>query len=242
MWLQNLSASGSRSCLRGMRHERVTAGGRNPVVLVMALLAPRPASADADKEHQLLMAEIRMLQEEQQQLRAVLLGLGDTLKALNGRLDTDAGQSAEVLRGSEARRRRRRRDDADSAREGRRHERAPVVDDAGAAGAPADRRIHAAAGASSADAADRRAGRRRSRARAPAAGTPPAGGDRIRRRTFRRRRCGIACTRSTPPASSIWRSKASSRSSGRSRRRHRPTMRSCTSGIRSTTPASIPRR
>lgn len=62
------------------------------VFLVMALLAPRPASADADKEHKLLMAEIRMLQEEQQQLRAVLLGLGDTLKALNVRLDTDAGR------------------------------------------------------------------------------------------------------------------------------------------------------
>ena len=58
----------------------------------MGLLAPRPASADADKEHKLLMAEIRMLQEEQQQLRAVLLGLGDTLKALNVRLDTDAGR------------------------------------------------------------------------------------------------------------------------------------------------------
>ena len=62
------------------------------VFLVMALLAARPASADADKEHKLLMAEIRMLQEEQQQLRAVLLGLGDTLKALNVRLDTDAGR------------------------------------------------------------------------------------------------------------------------------------------------------
>ena len=54
---------------------------------------PRPASADADKEHKLLMAEIRMLQEEQQQLRAVLLGLGDTLKALNSRLDADAARA-----------------------------------------------------------------------------------------------------------------------------------------------------
>ena len=62
------------------------------LLLVVALLAPRPASADADKEHKLLMAEIRMLQEEQQQLRAVLLGLGDTLKALNVRLDADAGR------------------------------------------------------------------------------------------------------------------------------------------------------
>jgi tol-pal system protein YbgF len=71
-----------------MRKSRAVAAG----VLVVGLLAPRPASADADKEHKLLMAEIRMLQEEQQQLRAVLLGLGDTLKALNVRLDADAGR------------------------------------------------------------------------------------------------------------------------------------------------------
>jgi len=60
--------------------------------LVLGLIAPPPASAGADKEHKLLMAEIRMLQEEQQQLRAVLLGLGDTLKALNVRLDADAAR------------------------------------------------------------------------------------------------------------------------------------------------------
>jgi tol-pal system protein YbgF len=71
-----------------MRKSRAVAAG----ILVVGLLAPRPASADADKEHKLLMAEIRMLQEEQQQLRAVLLGLGDTLKALNVRLDADAGR------------------------------------------------------------------------------------------------------------------------------------------------------
>jgi len=71
-----------------MRKSRAVAVG----ILAVGLLAPRPASADADKEHKLLMAEIRMLQEEQQQLRAVLLGLGDTLKALNVRLDADAGR------------------------------------------------------------------------------------------------------------------------------------------------------
>jgi tol-pal system protein YbgF len=71
-----------------MRKSRAVAAG----ILVVGLLVPRPASADADKEHKLLMAEIRMLQEEQQQLRAVLLGLGDTLKALNVRLDADAGR------------------------------------------------------------------------------------------------------------------------------------------------------
>jgi tol-pal system protein YbgF len=60
--------------------------------LAVALALPRSASADANKEHQLLMAEIRMLQENQQQLRQVLDGVTETLKALNARLDTDAGR------------------------------------------------------------------------------------------------------------------------------------------------------
>lgn len=76
-----------------MRKSRAVAAG----ILVVGLLAPRAASADADKEHKLLMAEIRMLQEEQQQLRAVLLGLGDTLKALNVRLDADAGRTQKAF-------------------------------------------------------------------------------------------------------------------------------------------------
>ena len=76
-----------------MRKTRVVAA----VVLAGVLAGARPASADADKEHKLLMAEIRMLQEEQQQLRAALLGLGDTLKALNVRLDADAGRLQKSL-------------------------------------------------------------------------------------------------------------------------------------------------
>ena len=66
-------------------------------VVVIAFIGARPASADTDKEHKLLMAEIRMLQEEQQQLRAALLGLGDTLKALNARLDADAGRLQKAM-------------------------------------------------------------------------------------------------------------------------------------------------
>ena len=61
-------------------------------VLVVGLLVPGTASAEADKEHQLLMAEIRMLQESQQQLRQVLDGLTETLKVLNTRLDNDASR------------------------------------------------------------------------------------------------------------------------------------------------------
>jgi tol-pal system protein YbgF len=58
---------------------------------VMALTLAVPAVAGAaNKEHQQLMAEIRMLQEQQQQLQQMLGGLADTLKAMNTRLDSDA--------------------------------------------------------------------------------------------------------------------------------------------------------
>jgi tol-pal system protein YbgF len=65
--------------------------------LVVGLLAPSAAHADADKEHKLLMAEIRMLQEQQQEMRQALLGLGDTLKALNARLDNDANRNQKAF-------------------------------------------------------------------------------------------------------------------------------------------------
>ena len=79
-----------------MRKTRVVAAAVLAVVFI-GFIGARPASADADKEHKLIMAEIRMMQEEQQQLRAVLLGLGDTLKALNVRLDADAGRLQKSL-------------------------------------------------------------------------------------------------------------------------------------------------
>jgi len=60
--------------------------------LVVGVLVPGAAIADTDKEHKLIMAEIRMLQEEQQQLRQVLAGLNDTLKAINARMDADASR------------------------------------------------------------------------------------------------------------------------------------------------------
>ena len=72
-------------------------GAAAAVVLLGLFIGARPASADADKEHKLLLAEIRMLQEEQQQLRAALLNLGDTLKALNVRLDADAGRTQKAF-------------------------------------------------------------------------------------------------------------------------------------------------
>src|SRR5436190_945442 len=56
-------------------------------VLVFALLVPHAARAAANKEHLQLMAEIRMLQEQQQQLQALLGNLSDALKAVSGKLD-----------------------------------------------------------------------------------------------------------------------------------------------------------
>jgi tol-pal system protein YbgF len=69
-----------------MRKTRVVGAA----LIAATLLAPRVARADADKEHRLLMAEIRMLQENQQQLQQVLGGLSEAIKALNTRLDSDA--------------------------------------------------------------------------------------------------------------------------------------------------------
>src|SRR6476646_11495531 len=63
--------------------------GRFAAVVALTLAVPSVAGA-ANKEHQQLMAEIRMLQEQQQQLQQMLGGLADTLKAMNTRLDSDA--------------------------------------------------------------------------------------------------------------------------------------------------------
>ena len=58
------------------------------VTVVLALVLARPSSAAAaNKEHQQLMAELRMLQEQQQQIHQILGSLGDALKVLTTRLD-----------------------------------------------------------------------------------------------------------------------------------------------------------
>jgi len=51
----------------------------------VCLTAERPKAAD--REHQQLMADIRMLQEQAQQLQALMNSLGDALRAVNSRLD-----------------------------------------------------------------------------------------------------------------------------------------------------------
>src|SRR5437868_13010278 len=60
-------------------------------VFVASMAAP---AAAANKEHQQLMADIRMLQEQAQILQTLLGTLTDTLKAVNTRLD----QQTEVNR------------------------------------------------------------------------------------------------------------------------------------------------
>jgi tol-pal system protein YbgF len=58
--------------------------------------AAGPASA-ANKEHQQLMADIRMLQEQAQQLQNILGTLNETLKAVNARLDDQANASRKAF-------------------------------------------------------------------------------------------------------------------------------------------------
>jgi hypothetical protein len=51
------------------------------------LLIAAPPAAAADKAHQQLMAEIRMLQEQQQQLQQLIGGPADALKTVTTKLD-----------------------------------------------------------------------------------------------------------------------------------------------------------
>jgi len=62
-------------------------------LLVLLAASASPAAAAANKEHLQLMAEIRMLQEQQQQLQGLLGALQDTLKTVTTKIDD---QSAAV--------------------------------------------------------------------------------------------------------------------------------------------------
>ena len=57
------------------------------VVAVGVLGAPALPSAAANKEHQQIMAELRMLQEQQSQLQQMIHGLGETLKVITTKMD-----------------------------------------------------------------------------------------------------------------------------------------------------------
>jgi tol-pal system protein YbgF len=66
------------------------------VVVIALLFAASPALA-ADKAHQQLMAEIRMLQEQQQQLQQLIGGLTDALKTVTAKLDDQSNVSRKAF-------------------------------------------------------------------------------------------------------------------------------------------------
>lgn len=58
------------------------------LVLALAYVGLSPATpAAADREHQQIMADLRMLQEQTQQLQALMNDLGEALKAVNSRIE-----------------------------------------------------------------------------------------------------------------------------------------------------------
>lgn len=67
------------------------------VVLLALGLQPRSAEAAADKEHLQLMAEIRMLQEQNQQLQALLGTLQDTLKVVTSKIDDQSAATRKAM-------------------------------------------------------------------------------------------------------------------------------------------------
>ena len=65
-----------------------------PVLAAILLLVPSlaaPAHAGPNREHEQLMADIRMLQEQSQQLQQLLAALADAIKGVTARLDEQAG-------------------------------------------------------------------------------------------------------------------------------------------------------
>jgi len=57
------------------------------VLTAVLLVGARPATAAANKEHQQIMAELRMLQEQQAQTLQAINGLAETLKLITTRID-----------------------------------------------------------------------------------------------------------------------------------------------------------
>jgi TolA-binding protein len=64
--------------------------------LLFAVTLTTPAFA-VDKEHRQLMADVRILQEQNQQLQNLLASIADAIKAVNARLDEQANASRKAL-------------------------------------------------------------------------------------------------------------------------------------------------
>jgi tol-pal system protein YbgF len=65
-------------------------------VLSLLVIGASPAAA-ADKAHQQLMAEIRMLQEQQQQLQQMMGALAETLKTVTTKIDDQTGANRKAF-------------------------------------------------------------------------------------------------------------------------------------------------
>ncbi len=69
-----------------IRHNITRAAAALGLALASVALAPASAAA-ADREHQQIMADLRILQEQTLQLQALMTDLGEALKAVNSRID-----------------------------------------------------------------------------------------------------------------------------------------------------------
>jgi len=75
-----------------MKHSAFAVGA----VLSLIVAGASPVAA-ADKAHQQLMAEIRMLQEQQQQLQQMVGGLAEALKAVTSKIDDQSGATRKAF-------------------------------------------------------------------------------------------------------------------------------------------------
>ena len=67
---------------------KTTTSAAVALALALAYVALTPAApAAADREHQQIMADLRILQEQTQQLQALMTDLGEALKAVNSRIE-----------------------------------------------------------------------------------------------------------------------------------------------------------
>jgi tol-pal system protein YbgF len=71
-------------------HSRAWSSAGVAVAVWGALAAGAAPAVAANREHQQMMAEVRMLQEQNQQLQLALASLTETLKTMNARLDAQA--------------------------------------------------------------------------------------------------------------------------------------------------------
>lgn len=76
---------------------RMTIARTSLLAAFLVATLPGHAFAAANKEHLQLMAEIRMLQEQQQQLQALLGNLSDALKAVSGKLDDQSAAMRKAM-------------------------------------------------------------------------------------------------------------------------------------------------